>query len=68
MGYRSLRGSHSISDLSLAGNLDGSRSALSSTNRYAKTGKFFFIKFLEKFCLLLLLAVEGLTLMLTYFR
>ncbi|KAI8124956.1 WD repeat-containing protein 62 [Lucilia cuprina] len=33
VGYRSLRGSHSISDLSLAGNLDGSRSALSSANR-----------------------------------
>ncbi|KAI8124958.1 WD repeat-containing protein 62 [Lucilia cuprina] len=32
VGYRSLRGSHSISDLSLAGNLDGSRSALSSAN------------------------------------
>ncbi|KAM7350862.1 WD repeat domain 62 isoform 5-T15 [Cochliomyia hominivorax] len=36
VGYRSLRGSHSISDLSLAGNLDGSRSALASANRYAK--------------------------------
>lgn len=39
VGYRSLRGSHSISDLSLAGNLDGSRSGLSAANRYAKTGK-----------------------------
>ncbi|XP_013102942.1 mitogen-activated protein kinase-binding protein 1 isoform X6 [Stomoxys calcitrans] len=38
VGYRSLRGSHSISDLSLAGNLDGSRSGLSAANRYAKTG------------------------------
>ncbi|XP_037957302.1 mitogen-activated protein kinase-binding protein 1 isoform X2 [Teleopsis dalmanni] len=37
VGYRSLRGSHSISDLSLAGNLDGSRSA-AATSRYAKTG------------------------------
>lgn len=39
VGYRSLRGSHSISDLSLAGNLDGSRSGVSAANRYAKTGK-----------------------------
>lgn len=45
MGYRSLRGSHSISDLSLAGNLDGSRSAITTAaNRYAKTGKFFLSK------------------------
>ncbi|XP_073825223.1 WD repeat domain 62 isoform X7 [Musca autumnalis] len=37
VGYRSLRGSHSISDLSLAGNLDGSRSGSLAANRYAKT-------------------------------
>ncbi|TMW47455.1 hypothetical protein DOY81_007466 [Sarcophaga bullata] len=39
VGYRSLRGSHSIADLSSAGNLDGSRTALSSSNRYSKTAK-----------------------------
>ncbi|XP_041449883.1 uncharacterized protein LOC111077467 isoform X3 [Drosophila obscura] len=36
VGHRPLRGSHSISDLSLAGNLDGSRTAGGGPGRYTK--------------------------------
>ncbi|SPP79334.1 mitogen-activated protein kinase-binding protein 1 isoform X8 [Drosophila guanche] len=38
VGHRPLRGSHSISDLSLAGNLDGSRTAGGGPGRYTKPG------------------------------
>uniref|UniRef100_W8BAN5 Mitogen-activated protein kinase-binding protein 1 n=1 Tax=Ceratitis capitata TaxID=7213 RepID=W8BAN5_CERCA len=38
VGYRSLRGSHSISDLSLAGNMDNASRSTAAANRYAKTG------------------------------
>ncbi|XP_019845144.2 mitogen-activated protein kinase-binding protein 1 isoform X8 [Bactrocera dorsalis] len=38
VGYRSLRGSHSISDLSLAGNMDNASRSAAAANRYAKTG------------------------------
>lgn len=37
VGYRSLRGSHSISDLSLAADFDGPRTS-AAANRYSKTG------------------------------
>ncbi|XP_039952737.1 uncharacterized protein LOC120769680 isoform X4 [Bactrocera tryoni] len=37
VGYRSLRGSHSISDLSLAGNMDNASRSAAAANRYAKT-------------------------------
>ncbi|XP_020714227.1 uncharacterized protein LOC101454210 isoform X3 [Ceratitis capitata] len=37
VGYRSLRGSHSISDLSLAGNMDNASRSTAAVNRYAKT-------------------------------
>lgn len=39
VGHRPLRGSHSISDLSLAANLDGSRNAGGGPGRYTKPGK-----------------------------
>ncbi|KMY87539.1 mitogen-activated protein kinase-binding protein 1 isoform X9 [Drosophila simulans] len=38
VGHRPLRGSHSISDLSLAANLDGSRNAGGGPGRYTKPG------------------------------
>nr|NP_001097050.1 WD repeat domain 62, isoform D [Drosophila melanogaster]ABV53599.1 WD repeat domain 62, isoform D [Drosophila melanogaster] len=38
VGHRPLRGSHSISDLSLAANLDGSRNAGGGPGRYQKPG------------------------------
>ncbi|EDV32515.1 uncharacterized protein Dana_GF14013, isoform A [Drosophila ananassae] len=38
VGHRPLRGSHSISDLSLAANLDGSRNTGSGPGRYTKPG------------------------------
>ncbi|XP_017009729.2 mitogen-activated protein kinase-binding protein 1 isoform X10 [Drosophila takahashii] len=38
VGHRPLRGSHSISDLSLAANLDGSRNAGGGPGRYSKPG------------------------------
>ncbi|XP_054743438.1 uncharacterized protein LOC129248047 isoform X4 [Anastrepha obliqua] len=37
VGYRSLRGSHSISDLSLAGNMDNASRSAAAASRYAKT-------------------------------
>ncbi|XP_067624326.1 mitogen-activated protein kinase-binding protein 1 isoform X5 [Eurosta solidaginis] len=38
VGYRTLRGSHSISDLSLAANMDNASRSAVAANRFAKTG------------------------------